>query len=76
MRGDEDLQEGMFSYISTEKRVPADHPLRTDPQDGGRDPEGDVAEVRKTVLRCGAEVDSKGATVEVTAVAGFLFGAQ
>jgi transposase len=28
MRGDDDLQEGMFSYISAEKRVPADHPLR------------------------------------------------
>jgi hypothetical protein len=29
MRGDDDLQEGMFSYISPEKRVPADHPLRS-----------------------------------------------
>src|ERR1700732_2951554 len=28
MRGDDDLQEGTFSYISPEKRVPADHPLR------------------------------------------------
>src|SRR5580700_1016158 len=28
MRGDDDLQEGMFSYISPEKGVPADHPLR------------------------------------------------
>jgi|SRR5215469_5703114 len=28
MRGDDDLQEGMFSYISLEKRVPSDHPLR------------------------------------------------
>src|SRR5467141_3704303 len=28
MRGDDDLQEGMFSYISPEKRVPPDHPLR------------------------------------------------
>src|ERR1700719_1596308 len=28
MRGDDDLQEGMFSYISPEKRVPTDHPLR------------------------------------------------
>ena len=29
MRGDDNQQEGMFSYISPEKRVPADHPLRT-----------------------------------------------
>jgi hypothetical protein len=28
MRGDDDQQEAMFSYISPEKRVPADHPLR------------------------------------------------
>jgi transposase len=28
MRGDDDQQEEMFSYISREKRVPADHPLR------------------------------------------------
>src|SRR6476620_541046 len=28
MRGDDDQQEGMFSYISPEKRVPSDHPLR------------------------------------------------
>ena len=28
MRGDDDQQEGTFSYISPEKRVPADHPLR------------------------------------------------
>jgi hypothetical protein len=27
MRGDDDQQEGMFSYISPDKRVPADHPL-------------------------------------------------
>src|ERR1700751_6033442 len=28
MRGDDNQQEGMFSYISPEKRVPADHTLR------------------------------------------------
>src|SRR5438552_1133656 len=28
MRGDDNQQEGMFSYISPEKRVPAEHPLR------------------------------------------------
>src|SRR3984957_18321784 len=28
MHGDDNQQEGMFSYISPEKRVPADHPLR------------------------------------------------
>src|ERR1700721_2019066 len=29
MRGDDNQQEGMFSYVSPEKRVPADHPLRS-----------------------------------------------
>jgi transposase len=28
MRGDDNQQAGMFSYISPEKRVPVDHPLR------------------------------------------------
>src|SRR6202035_4896442 len=28
MRGHDERQEGMFSYVSPEKRVPADHPLR------------------------------------------------
>jgi hypothetical protein len=28
MRGDDNQQEAIFSYISPEKRVPADHPLR------------------------------------------------
>ena len=28
MRGHDKQQEGMFSYISMEKRVPMDHPLR------------------------------------------------
>jgi transposase len=28
MRGDERLQNGMFSYVSLERRVPQDHPLR------------------------------------------------
>src|SRR6266851_3141352 len=28
MRGEENKQEAMFSYVSPEKRVPTDHPLR------------------------------------------------
>ena len=28
MRGDERVQDGMFSYVSLEARVPSDHPLR------------------------------------------------
>ena len=29
MRGDERIQDGMFSYVSLERRVPQDHPLRS-----------------------------------------------
>ncbi|PYX56566.1 MAG: IS5/IS1182 family transposase, partial [Acidobacteria bacterium] len=29
MRGADQQQSGMFSYISAERRVPKDHPLRT-----------------------------------------------
>ena len=28
MRGDDQQQEGVFSYVSLEQRVPKDHPLR------------------------------------------------
>src|SRR3989442_14763511 len=28
MRGEDNKQEAMFSYVSPEKRVPTDHPLR------------------------------------------------
>jgi hypothetical protein len=28
MRGDERIQDGMFSYVSLEQRVPQDHPSR------------------------------------------------
>jgi len=28
MRGDERVQDSMFSYMTLEQRVPADHPLR------------------------------------------------
>jgi hypothetical protein len=28
MRGDERVQDGMFSYVWLERRVPQDHPLR------------------------------------------------
>jgi transposase len=33
----------MFSYVSPQKRVPEDHPLRGISSDGGHDPQGNVA---------------------------------
>lgn len=47
MRGDERVQDGMFSYVSLEQRVPADHPLQ------------EVRKVTDTVLRSlNAEFDT------------------
>src|ERR1700682_383351 len=47
MRGDERVQDGMFSYVSLEQRVPSDHPLR------------EVRRVTDTVLRrLSPEVDA------------------
>src|ERR1700692_325530 len=51
-------------------------PVATDPQDGGRDSEGDGAAVREVVLRRGASVDCAGAASAVAVVADLLFGAQ
>jgi transposase len=46
MRGDERVQDGMFSYVSLEQRVPQDHPLRA------------VRKLTDTVLRAlSAELD-------------------
>ena len=47
MRGEERIQDGMFSYVSLEQRVPEDHPLRavrklTDSVLGSLDTEFDV----------------------------------
>ena len=76
MRGDDDLQEGMFSYISPEKRVPTDHPLRPIRKMVDEILKEMSPKFAKLYLRCGAPVDRSGTAVEVTAVAGFLFGAQ
>ena len=47
MRGDERVQDGMFSYVSLEQRVPEDHPLRA------------VRQLTDTVLRSlSAELDA------------------
>jgi hypothetical protein len=73
MRGDERVQDGMFSYVSLEQRVPSDHPLR------------EVRRVTDTVLRQAepgvgravrglwAAVDCAGVHSASAAVAGILF---
>ncbi len=71
MRGDDDLQEGIFSYISPEKRVPADHPLRPIRQmvDGTLK---EMSPKFANVLEKGASIDRAGAAIARTAVASFL----
>ena len=71
MRGDDDLQEGMFSYISPEKRVPADHPLRPIRKMVDEILKEMSPKFAKLYSDVGRLVDCPGATVEVTAVAGF-----
>src|SRR6266404_4060587 len=75
MRGDDNQQEGMFSYVSPEKRVPADHPLRPIRKM--------VDEILKEMSPRFAKLYSDvgrpsiaGATVSVPAVADLLFGPQ
>src|SRR2546425_6587479 len=77
MRGEDNKQEGMFSYVSPEKRVPTDHPLRPiramvdsilkemSPQFAKR-----YADVGRP------SVDCSGAAVAGAAPADFLFGEE
>ena len=76
MRGDDNQQEGIFSYISPEKRVPADHPLRPIRKMVDQISERDVAAVCEVVFECGTSFDRAGAVVAFAAVADLLFGAQ
>ena len=46
MRGDDQQQNHMFSYLSPEARVRKDHPLRDHPDDGGRGTQSTFATVR------------------------------
>jgi len=74
MRGDQRVQDGMFSYVSLEQRVPQDHPLRavrklTDTVLGTLSPEFDVLYADSAVLRC-AGVHSASLVI-----AGILFSA-
>lgn len=43
MRGEDAKQEALFSYVSSERRVPPDHPLRTLVRQAEGSAERDVA---------------------------------
>jgi hypothetical protein len=76
MRGDDNQQEGMFSYVSPEKRVPADHPLRPIRKMVDEILKEMSPAVCEVVLRGGTTVDCAGAAVSVPAIADLLFGTQ
>ena len=74
MRGDERVQDGMFSYVTLEQRVPQDHPLR------------EIRRLTDVVLRSLSQefdsllglwttFDRAGVCAACVAAAGVLFGA-
>ena len=76
MRGDDEQSGHLFSYLSPEQRVPADHPLRairTMTDDG---PAPVVAALRGDVCHDRPPVDPARASAAGAAAAGAVFGAQ
>ena len=57
MRGHDEQTHHMFSYLSPEQRVPADHPLRAVRALTDHGAEDDVAQVRRPVRQDGTSVD-------------------
>src|SRR6202167_6175517 len=76
MRGSNQQQSHVFSYISPEQRVRKDHPLRPIRTIGGQNPEATVAAVQQDVRESGAPVDTAGAVVAGATVAAVVFGAE
>ena len=75
MRGDERIEDGMFSYVSLEQRVPADHPLRgirrlTDAVLGSLSPEFD-----KLYKASGRPSIAPEYILRAASIAGVLLGA-
>jgi hypothetical protein len=69
MRGKDIQQSAMFSYVSPEERVPADHPLRPIRTIGGRGLERTVPIVRATIRGLGSSLDRAGEAVARAATA-------
>ena len=57
MRGHDEQTHHMFSYLSPEQRVPADHPLRAVRALTDQALKDDVAPVRQPVCQDGPSVD-------------------
>ena len=63
MRGADEQPGSMFSYVSLEERVPADHPLRAIRRITDRALDPAVAAVRHVVCEVWPALDSAGAVV-------------
>ena len=76
MRGDDPNAAHMFSYVSPEQRVPADHPLRPIRRIDRRGAGRSVAAVRADVLRYRPAVGAAGEAVAGVAAAGALHDSE
>ena len=76
MRGTDQQQSHVFSYISPEQRVRKDHPLRPIRTMVDEILKQLSPQFQQDVRESGAPVDSAGAVVAGAAVADVVFGAQ
>ena len=76
MRGHDEQTTHMFSYLSPEQRVPADHPLRAVRALTDEALQTMSRPIREAVRHDRASVDPTGAIAARFAVAGALHGAE
>ena len=76
MRGHDEQQSQMFSYLSPEQRVPKDHPTASDSDDGGRSATVAVAAVQPHVCARRAAIDCSGEAVAIAGNADAVFDSQ
>jgi hypothetical protein len=76
MRGDDQQQSGMFSYVSLEERVPQDHPLRAIRKSVDEVLRSMAKEFDGTVREDGAAIGTAGATAAGRSVADLLYGPE
>jgi hypothetical protein len=75
MRGGDAKTEALVSYVSRERRIPVDHPLRPIQKIVDAALTALSAEFQEAVRQAGAATDCSGETASRPAVAGLLLGA-
>src|SRR5271157_2597725 len=76
MRGNDEQQGAVFSYLNPEERIPADPSVAADSRHDGSGAEGVMGAFRGAVRAAGASVDSSGEAVAGAVAAGSVFPAQ